>query len=69
MKATSPRSTPTRRRLRAMRQAKVLYLVPARLPVLRQSRLAWYCAMAELIVSLLLVLAAAALIAKVVPWT
>lgn len=32
-------------------------------------KLAWYRALAELIVGLLAVLAAAALIAKVVPWT
>jgi len=66
---TAHRLTPTRRRLRVMRQARPLYPAPTRLPVLRQSRLAWYRALAELIVSLLMVLAAAVIVSKVVPWT
>lgn len=68
MKAAAPRLTPTRRRLRLARQTRPLYLVPTRLPVLRRSRLAWYRALAELIVGLLLVLAAAGIVSRMVPW-
>lgn len=68
MKSTAPRLTPTRRRLRLARQARPLYLVPTRLPRLRPSRSRWYRELAELIVGLLLVLAAAGIVSRMVPW-